>query len=205
MIAYRLNDCHDRDAMKLEDSLCFPSNSTIWLEVRGDVAPLDVTGHYPILAGYTSGDSPKELYVAMVYRQPFSVYYTYVEDGAPAVEYVDEGGEQRTANAFYVMVLRHDLLDVEVPHAGISKASTAILETGPVYWTRSMGGGGPSARLGLLDVLGPVMFMPSLDGEASDEEPGADIDVNRNRDGRAPAKSFGQQVEEIRNALGESC
>jgi len=217
-----LDGNQDGTVMKPDDTLHCPSNAVIWLEVHGEDAPFDVTGHYPILAGYTSelvDGTSRELYVAMVYPQPFSVCYAYVEDGARAVEYVDDdhGGRRRKTSMFYVMVLRHNLLDVEVPRRagyGLLESSAIFLQTGPVYWERepdgtstSTGTGGQGQRLRLLDSFEqPVKF---YDSEANDGDAprGDEFDagVNRNRwvrdDGRVADKSFDHQVEEIRRIL----
>jgi len=201
--------------MKPDDALHCPSNSILWLEFHGDVAPFDVTGHYPILAGFTSDESPRELYVAMVYPQPFLVCYTYIEDGAQTVEFVDERGKWRVASTFYVMVLRHDLLDVERPHmhTGPPTGPDVFLQTGPVYWTRGSSAGGPSSRMHLWesDSLKPVLYVPSQvkDGEASateqplvdEPESGMDGDVSQISVDYVAEKSFGQRVKEIQRIL----
>ena len=94
--------------MKPGDVIHYPSNAIIWIEVFGDVEPLDITGHYPILAGYTTGENSKELYLAMVYERwnPLGTYYTYVEDGARTVEYVDDGGMKRATSSFFLAVCK---------------------------------------------------------------------------------------------------
>ncbi len=167
--------------------------------------------YYPILAGFTSDESPRELYVAMVYPQPFLVCYTYIEDGAQTVEFVDERGKWRVASTFYVMVLRHDLLDVEP--AGPPKGPDVFLQTGPVYWTRGSSAGGPSSRMHLWesDSLKPVLYVPSpiKDGEAStteqalvdEPESGMDGDVNQISVDYVAENSFGQRVKEIQGIL----
>jgi len=203
--------------MKPDDTLHCHSNSTIWLEVRGDDAPFDVTGHYPILAGFTSDESPRELYVAMVYPQPFTVCYVYVEDGAQFIEYVDGRGKRRIASTFYVMVLRHDLADVQVPHAsGVPKYSDIILQTGPVHWTRGTTGNvddsclGSKLHLWESDALKPVLYAPSRREDSLELDDGVEDGIYHNVDQTysgftAPLKSFGQQVKEIKTILAGGC
>lgn len=120
-VTYR-NGLHDNITMKREDTLHYPPNSSMWLEVRGEVAhPFDVTGHYyPVLAGYiapqTTRAQRKRCMSRWLYSQLhlLSVYYAYVEDSATAVDYVDDGGNPKVASSFYVVVLRHDPLDIMI-------------------------------------------------------------------------------------------
>lgn len=101
--------------------LCCSSKSGLWLEVNGSEHPFNATGHFPVLAGYST--SGKELYVA---RLCFNSY-TYVSDGARSVwNYACRAAEYR----FQVLVLRHNPCDVGpqmVPKG-------AKFQTGPVYW-----------------------------------------------------------------------
>lgn len=118
----------------LDDDILVPSNSFaseselwLWLEVNGDEHPLDITGHYPVLAGFDN--SGREIYVA---RIESNSGYTYVSDGTLNVSFADHHGNPKVSSQFEVMVLKHDPCDVHAQ--AIPKR--AKFQTGPVYWMR---------------------------------------------------------------------
>lgn len=105
-----------------EHPCCF-SQFCVWFKVDGDQQPLDVTGHFPILAGFDAFG--KEIYVAQA-----GFLWTYVSDGARNVSIADRDGKVKLFSQFELLVLRHDPLDIvfnDIP-AG------AKYQTGPVYW-----------------------------------------------------------------------
>ncbi|KLO07297.1 hypothetical protein SCHPADRAFT_1001765, partial [Schizopora paradoxa] len=193
------NDYRNKGSMDRRDALHYPSNSTIWLEVFGDRSPFDIKGHYPVLAGYTSGENPKELFAAMVYsqRQLLSVYYAYVEDGATAAEYFEEDGNKRESNTFYVLVLRHDPLNVEIPYDAEPKNYASVRRTGPAYWTRESSVGGPKSWLELFG--SPIKYLEDAD-ESPEDGDDSGMDGEQIRDFPSE-KSFIQQADELRKVL----
>lgn len=100
-----------------------------WLRVHGDEHPFDVTGHYPVLAGYDSVG--REIFIARVDEE---LNYVYVADGARSVSIVDEDDERITFSEFDVLVLRHDPSD----HRAQAIPEGAKFQTGPVYWIHEM-------------------------------------------------------------------
>lgn len=119
----------------LEDDLVLVHASdwilTEWLEIRGDEHPLDITGHFPVLAGYDTYGN--EIYLANVHSPTESFYcLTYVSQGAQNVSVTIPNGKTLSFSRFRVLVLRYDPCDVGVQ--GIPK--DAKFQTGPVYWIR---------------------------------------------------------------------
>ncbi|KLO10264.1 hypothetical protein SCHPADRAFT_907014, partial [Schizopora paradoxa] len=113
------------------DTMLLDGYSLVCLRVDRDTGPFDVSGHYPILAGY--GWRGKPLYVAAV-RSDFSWYLTCVPDGASAVTYLDEIGEPHTVNEFFVLALRQDPVDCVPPYPPTRQG--AMDPTGPLSWLR---------------------------------------------------------------------
>jgi len=99
--------------------------------LTAEIPPFDVTGHYPILAGYDPSGEP--LYVAAV-RLELLWHFTTVRDGAFLVYYSDEVGETHIADEFFVLALRHDPSDFSPPLPRAHKG--AMDPTGPVFWLR---------------------------------------------------------------------
>ncbi len=95
------------------DSMTIDGNAVLWLSVLGQTSPFDSTGHYPILAGSNEHDTP--LYIAAV-REGFAHYFTYVEEGASNVRYIDEIGDTHEVDKFFVLALRHDPSDLAPPY-----------------------------------------------------------------------------------------
>lgn len=98
----------------------------VWLEVLGDKSSLDVTGHFPILAGFDI--SGNEIYVARI--DSVRGRYTYVSHGANNVSFIDHQGKLKITTRFYVMALKHDPCDLDAQV--IPKG--AKFQTGPFYW-----------------------------------------------------------------------
>lgn len=115
------------------------------LEVQGHSSPFDATGHYPILAGLNSEDESEELYAAVVFDDDADVddrgaatlakkRLAYAEDGAREVCYVDDEGNLRATDRFFIMVLRYDPGESAYRHRNIPRSAT--LQTGPTYWLK---------------------------------------------------------------------
>lgn len=99
---------------------------TIYVEF-GEI--LDVTGHYPVLAGFDPTGEP--LYIALKDRHFYGIL-TCVKNGSSHATFVIDhvSGETVTVDRFYVLVLRHDPVDSKptaVPDG-------AMDPTGPVFW-----------------------------------------------------------------------
>jgi len=119
--------------MHNDDLLCMYGSfiNTLWIHILGDEHPFDVTGHFPVLAGYDS--SGRELYIARVWVSNSTWHtYTYVSDGARSISFLHDDGKWRTADRFSVLVLRHDPCDVGVQ----AIPPNAKFQTGPAYWIR---------------------------------------------------------------------
>jgi len=93
--------------------------------------PFDVTGHYPILAGYDQDGMT--FYVAAV-KIEFVYHFTCVEDGARTARYTDEIGDTYETDEFFVLALRHDPSDFTPPYPRIPAG--AMDQTGPLYWLK---------------------------------------------------------------------
>ncbi len=72
------------------DSMTIDWDKVLWLSVKYLDGLFNVTGHYPILAGY--GPDGAALYVAAV-EVDIAHHFTFVEDGARIARYTDEIGD----------------------------------------------------------------------------------------------------------------
>ncbi len=113
------------------DTMVLTGNTVVWLPIDGRQAPFDITGHYPILAGYE--ESHKPLYVAAV-KIDHDYYFTVVEDGASTVRYTDEVDGRRETHEFLVLGLRYDPSDLTPPYPHASAG--AMDATGPLRWLK---------------------------------------------------------------------
>lgn len=118
------------------DTMLVDKHSLVFLNAEDlrEVDPCDVTGHFPILAGYNERTG-RELYVAVVRGPHWDLdpwYFTCVEEGAWAAKYFDEVGEEQTERDFFVLALRHDPVDLPPPYPRARKG--AMDPTGPVFW-----------------------------------------------------------------------
>jgi len=113
------------------DTMVLTGNTVVWLPIDGRQAPFDITGHYPILAGYE--ESHKPLYVAAV-KIDHDYYFTVVEDGASTVRYSDEVDGRRETHEFLVLGLRYDPSDLTPPYPHASAG--AMDATGPLRWLK---------------------------------------------------------------------
>lgn len=130
-------DMRDDDVLVPSDASNFKSELWLWLDVLGEEYPLDITGHYPILAGFdTSG---MEMYIARV--DPFHSY-AYVSNGARSVTVTDRRGTTMVVNRFEVMVLKHDPCDIDMQVI----PKDVMFQTGPFYWIRGEASSNPRAN-----------------------------------------------------------
>ncbi|KLO06232.1 hypothetical protein SCHPADRAFT_696213 [Schizopora paradoxa] len=118
------------------DTMLIDKHSLIFLRCRfGALSePFEVTGHFPLLAGYDD-KTGKALYVALVHWPGEEVdrwYLTCVEDGAILARYIDEVGEEKPTEEFFVLALRHDPSDIVPPYPQTHKG--AMDPTGPLHW-----------------------------------------------------------------------
>lgn len=113
--------------------MAIDGNMVLWLRVEaGRHQPFDVTGHYPILAGYDEADGAA-LYVA-AHKYDSVYHFTHVKNGARTVRYTDEIGEVHAVGKFFVLALRCDPMDLPLPHPRIPES--AMDQTGPLYWLK---------------------------------------------------------------------
>ncbi|KLO09824.1 hypothetical protein SCHPADRAFT_892829 [Schizopora paradoxa] len=102
------------------------------LRVDGQSSVFNCRGHYPILAGFDF-ETKEPLFVSVVFKENYSPwYFTTVKNGASSVKYTDELGEDYISQHFFVLVLRHDPIDL--PPQDIRHRAGAKDPTGPVYW-----------------------------------------------------------------------
>lgn len=113
------------------DTMLLDGKSLIYLRVHGSKFRFNVTGHYPILAGYNAIGEP--LYLASV-RLGDVWHFTTVTNGASEATVLDELGKERTTQTFFVLALRHDPSDHQQPYPLVRKR--AMDPTGPLYWLK---------------------------------------------------------------------
>jgi len=118
---------HGRDNIFVEAMLIL-NNTVMCIRVEAGKA-LDVTGHYPVLAGYDSTGEP--LYIAAKYDLKQSgCVFTYVNNGASHATFMNKNGDAETVNYFYVLVLRHDPVDSKptgVPEGAMDPTGPCLL------------------------------------------------------------------------------
>lgn len=124
--------------MDKDDILVIPHSEdfTQWLEVNGDEHALDITGHFPVLAGLDIFGN--ELYIARVYPpRELQCAYTYVSQGARNVSLPGNTfmasyliKQEYSMSKFEVLVLKFDPCDVGLQVI----PRDAKFQTGPVYW-----------------------------------------------------------------------
>lgn len=115
------------------DTLLIDKYSIVFLRSSGGWR-MNVTGHFPILAGYDD-ETQKALYVSLIHfpeREEDPWYFTCVVEGASNVTYIDEIGEVKRTDRFFVLALRHDPSDVVPPYPKAHKG--AMDPTGPLHW-----------------------------------------------------------------------
>jgi len=112
------------------DTMVLTGNTVLWLPVDGYQSPFNVTGHYPILAGYKEN---QPLYVAAV-KFDNDYYFTVVKDGASTVRYINGDGKKRETHKFVVLALRYDPSDLMPPYPHAS--ASAMDPTGPLHWLK---------------------------------------------------------------------
>ncbi|KLO08987.1 hypothetical protein SCHPADRAFT_944005 [Schizopora paradoxa] len=193
------NDCihvGKREDMDEKDVLHCSIRDIAWLHVEGDKHPFDVTGHYPILAGYDA--SGKELYVARIFYSNNIQRWrhwseTYISDGARRVSFIGHDGKRRTTSRFDVMVLRHNPYDID----GRVIPEGAKLQTGPVYWKLD-----PSDEGSKLDPEAEFEDFSECsesdcDTDLEDEESVEEVDTESIASTESTAISLDIQIEEM--------
>ncbi|KAH8115028.1 hypothetical protein DFH11DRAFT_141171 [Phellopilus nigrolimitatus] len=112
------------------DDLYAGLDDILWLEIKPE-AQFNAVGHHPVLAGI-NGRGQQE-YIAHVRVEAELNPYPWctATDGASAVTFWDEQGEERRTNHFWVLVLRYDLIEA-VKQSVDTKGG--IDATGPCYW-----------------------------------------------------------------------
>ena len=114
------------------DSMLLDGHTLVCLRVDQESGPFDISGHYPILAGYDRTGNP--LYVAAV-RIDLSWYFDCVSNNANAMVYMDKVGERHIAKEFFVLALRHDPIDYFPPDFQREQSRSKGKDpTGPVCW-----------------------------------------------------------------------
>lgn len=99
----------------------------IWVDA---VYPFILTGHFPILVGYTKLGGA--LYCARDSSQHFSL--ACVEAGSKYAVFQNDSGEKQSLEYFWVTVLRFDPCAITAHHA--SRIQGAMDPTGPLHWRR---------------------------------------------------------------------
>ncbi|KLO15349.1 hypothetical protein SCHPADRAFT_270537 [Schizopora paradoxa] len=96
----------------------------------------DVTGHYPILAGYDENDDP--LYVAFE-NNNHPLVFSCIKNLETLAAFINRYGETVFPEYFYVPFLRHDPVDFDAQVGGGIGIhgrfpEDAIDATGPFFW-----------------------------------------------------------------------